>query len=106
MSTGSYGAGLASAIRRSGSGVLKVLGTDRRDRKSDTVDPESVTRAVSAGITHAVPKTADGIMEMTRVTKVTKDNAVKARSSAMISPKQVLTNAPTNCPSLCGACPA
>lgn len=31
--TGSYGAGLASAIRRSGIGVLEVLRTDRRDRR-------------------------------------------------------------------------
>jgi transposase len=38
--TGSYGAGLASAIRRRSIGVLEVLHTDRRDRrlrgKSDT----------------------------------------------------------------------
>ena len=31
---------------------------------------------------------------MIRVTKVAKDNAVKARSSAMISLKQVVVNAP------------
>lgn len=96
--TGSYGAGLASAIRRSGIGVLEVLRTDRRDGrlrgKSDTVDAENATRAVLAGIVKAVPKTGDGIVEMIRVTKVAKDNAVKARSSAMISLKQVVVNAP------------
>lgn len=96
--TGSYGAGLASAIRRSGNGVLEVLRADRRDRrlrgKSDTIDAENAARAVLAGIVHAVPKTGDGIVEMIRVTKVAKDNAVKARSSAMISLKQVLVNAP------------
>ena len=96
--TGSYGAGLASAIRRSGLGVLEVLRSDRRDRrlrgKSDTIDAENAARAVLAGIVHAIPKTGDGIVEMIRVTKVAKDNAVKARSSAMISLKQVLVNAP------------
>lgn len=96
--TGSYGAGLASAIRRSGNGVLEVLRADRRDRrlrgKSDPIDAENAARAVLAGIVHAVPKTGDGIVEMIRVTKVAKDNAVKARSSAMISLKQVLVNAP------------
>ena len=96
--TGSYGAGLASAIRRSGIGVLEVLRTDRRDRrlrgKSDTLDAENAARAVLAGTVHAVPKAGDGIVEMIRVTKVAKDNAVKSRSSAMISLKQVLVNAP------------
>lgn len=96
--TGSYGAGLASAIRRSGIGVLEVLRTDRRDRrlrgKSDALDAENAARSVLAGKVSAVPKSADGIVEMIRVTKVAKDNAVKARTSAMISLKQVLVNAP------------
>jgi len=95
--TGSYGAGLASAIRRSGIGVLEVLRTDRRDRrlrgKSDAIDAENAARSVLAGLVHAIPKSADGIVEMIRVTKVAKDNAVKARTSAMISLKQVLVNA-------------
>lgn len=96
--TGSYGAGLASAIRRSGIGVLEVLRTDRRDRrlrgKSDVIDAENAARSVLAGKIHAVPKSADGTVEMIRVTKVAKDNAVKARTSAMISLKQLLVNAP------------
>lgn len=95
--TGSYGAGLASAIRRSGIGVLEVLRTDRRDRrlrgKSDALDAENAARAVLAGSAQAVPKSGDGIVEMIRVTKVAKDNAVKARTSAMLSLKQVLVNA-------------
>jgi len=99
--TGSYGAGLASAIRRSGIGVLEVLRTDRRtdrrDRrlrgKSDALDAENAARSVLAGSVHAVPKSADGVVEMIRVTKVARDNAVKARTSAMISLKQVLVNA-------------
>lgn len=96
--TGSYGAGLASAIRRRSIGVLEVLRTDRRDRrlrgKSDTIDAENAARAVLNGQAAAVPKDADGTVEMIRLVKVAKDVAVKARTSAMISLKQVLVNAP------------
>ena len=96
--TGSYGAGLASAIRRRGIGVLEVLRTDRRDRrlrgKSDTLDAENAARAVLNGQASAVPKDADGAVEMMRLVKVAKDVAVKARTSAMISLKAVLVNAP------------
>jgi transposase len=96
--TGSYGAGLASAIRRRSLGVLEVLRTDRRDRrlrgKSDTLDAENAARAVLNGQASAVPKSADGTAEMIRLVKVAKDVAVKARTSAMISLKAVLVNAP------------
>lgn len=96
--TGSYGAGLASAIRRRGIGVLEVMRTDRRDRrlrgKSDTLDAENAARAVLNGQATAVPKNADGTVEMIRLVKVAKDVAVKARTSAMISLRQVLINAP------------
>ena len=96
--TGSYGAGLASAIRRRSIGVLEVLRTDRRDRrlrgKSDTIDAENAARAVLNGQAIAVPKSADGTVEMIRLVKVAKDVAVKARTSAMISLKAVLVNAP------------
>jgi transposase len=95
--TGSYGAGLASAIRRRSIGVLEVLRTDRRDRrlrgKSDTIDAENAARAVLNGQASAVPKSADGTVEMIRLVKVAKDVAVKARTSAMISLKAVLVNA-------------
>lgn len=96
--TGSYGAGLASAIRRRGIGVLEVLRTDRRDRrlrgKSDTLDAENAARTVMAGDARAVPKSADGAVEMMRLIKVAKDNAVKARTSAMITLKSVVVTAP------------
>jgi transposase len=96
--TGSYGAGLASAIRRRGIGVLEVLRTDRRDRrlrgKSDTLDAENAARTVMAGDARAVPKSADGQVEMMRLVKVAKDNAVKARTSAMITLKSVVVTAP------------
>lgn len=87
--TGSYGAGLASAIRRRQIGVLEVMRTDRRDRrlrgKSDTLDAENAARAALAGHVTATPKAADGTVEMIRQIKVAKDVAVKARTSAMIT---------------------
>src|SRR4051794_4711165 len=97
--TGSYGAGLTSAIRRRDIGVIEVMRTDRRDRrlrgKSDTLDAENAARSVLAGNSTAVPKAADGVVEMIRQIKVAKDVAVKARTSAMITLKSVLVNAPT-----------
>ncbi len=96
--TGSYGAGLTSAVRRRDIGVVEVMRTDRRDRrlrgKSDTLDAENAARAVLAGHANAVPKSADGVVEMIRQVKVAKDVAVKARTAAMISLKQVIVNAP------------
>jgi transposase len=95
--TGSYGAGLTSAVRRRDIGVIEVMRTDRRERrlngKSDTLDAENAARAVLAGKASAIPKAADGVVEMLRQIKVAKDLAVKARTAAMISLKQVLVNA-------------
>jgi len=95
--TGSYGAGLAAAVRCRDIGVLEVIRTDRRDRrlrgKSDTLDAENAARAVFSGRATAHPKAADGTVEMVRQIKVAKDVAVKARTSAMVSLKQVLVNA-------------
>lgn len=96
--TGSYGAGLTSAVRRRDIGAIEVMRADRRDRrlrgKSDTIDAENAARAVLAGQATAVPKSHDGSVEMIRQVKVAKDVAVKARTAAMISLKQVIVNAP------------
>jgi transposase len=95
--TGSYGAGLTSAVRRRGQGVVEVLRTDRRDRrlrgKSDTLDAENAARSALNGTSTSVPKTNDGVVEMIRQIKVAKDVAVKARTSAMISLKAVIVTA-------------
>jgi hypothetical protein len=77
---------------------VEVNRGDRRARrtngKSDTVDAEAAARSVLAGNSTAVPKTADGHSEMIRQVKVARDTAVKARTSAMISLKQIIVNAP------------
>jgi transposase len=78
--------------------VIEVNREDRRARrangKSDTLDAELAARSVLAGQSTAVPKTADGNVEMIRQLKIARDTAVKARTSAIISLKTVIVNAP------------
>ena len=96
--TASYGAGLTSAVRRVGHRVVEVNRGDRRSRrsndKSDTLDAETAARSVLAGVSHAIPKLADGHAEMIRQVKIARDTAVKARTTAMITLKAVVVNAP------------
>ncbi len=95
--TGSYGAGLARAVRRAGHRVVEVNRADRRTRraagKSDTIDAEVAARSVLAGQSTAIPKTADGAVEMMRQLKITRDTAVKARTTAMNTLKQIVVHA-------------
>lgn len=94
--TGSYGAGLTSFVRH-GHKVIEVSRPDRRLRrlngKSDTLDAENAARSVLAGSATAVPKTADGVVEMIRQLKVAHDTAVKNRTGAMITLKAMLVHA-------------
>jgi transposase len=96
--TGSYGRGLASAVRRAGHDVIEVMRPNRQDRhrrgKSDLFDAENAARAVLAGTAAAIPKNAEGVVEMIRHIKIAKDAAVKARTAAMQSLKAVLVTAP------------
>ena len=96
--TGSYGVGLASFVRRHAVRVVEVNHCDRRKRrnngKSDTIDAEMAARSVLAGIATAVPKTADGAAEMVHQIKIARDTDVKARSSAIITLKTLIVNAP------------
>lgn len=98
--TGSYGAGLASFLRRRGYPVVEVNRPDRRMRhlhgKNDPLDAESAARAVLAGTATAVPKSADGTAEMIRQIKIAKDTAVTARSQALITLKTVIVTAPSD----------
>ncbi len=98
--TGSYGAGLASFLRRQAITVHEVSGVDRhkrrRDGKDDTLDAESAARAVLAGTALAVPKAADGASEMVRQIKIARDTAVKARSANLIALKTFFVNAPSD----------
>jgi transposase len=97
--TGSYGVGLASYLRRHGLKVVEVNRGDRRARrangKSDTLDAELAARSVLAGTSTAVPKSADGVVEMIRQIKVARDIATKGRTSAIITLKTIVVNAPS-----------
>ena len=92
--TGSYGAGLARAVHRAGHHVVEVNRGDRRTRraagKSDTIDAEVAARSLLAGQSTAIPKTADGAVEMIRQLKITR----KARTTAMNTLKQIIVQAP------------
>lgn len=96
--TGSYGRGLAAAVRRGGHDVVEVARPNRADRhrrgKSDVIDAENAARAVLAGQAEAIPKDAEGTVEMMRHIKVAKDAAVKARTVAMQTLKAILITAP------------
>ena len=95
--TGSYGASLARAVRRAGHRVVEVNRGDRRTRRaagtSDTIDAEVAARSVLAGQSMAISsKTADGAVEMMRQLKITRDTAVKARTTAMHTLKPIVVH--------------
>ena len=96
--TGSYGAAVASFLRRRGHKVVEVNRPDRRVRrqrgKSDPIDAENAARAVLAGVATATPKSAEGLAEMIRVLKVARDQAVTDRTQAIITLKTLLVTAP------------
>ncbi|WP_280507740.1 transposase [Nocardia flavorosea] len=96
--TGSYGAILASFLRRTGHKVVEAGRPDRRQRrlngKSNTLDAENAARAVLAGFATATPKSADGGSEMIRQLKISHDQAVEQRAAAMVTMKAMLIHAP------------
>ena len=57
----------------------------------DVTEP-AAARSVLAGQSTAIPKTADGAVEMMRLLKIARDTAVKARTTAMITLKQIVVN--------------
>ncbi len=96
--TGSYGVGLASFLRRNGHRIVEVNRGDRRSRrnngKTDTLDAEAAARAVLSGAAIAVPKSADGTVEMIRHTKIARDTARKGRTAAIVTLKALLVTTP------------
>ena len=80
---GSYGAGLARAVRRAGHRVVEVNRGNRHTRravgKSDPVDAESAARSVSWRAKRPrPPKPGDGVVEMIRQLKIARNTAGKA----------------------------
>jgi transposase len=96
--TGSYGVGLASYLRRNGHRLVEVNRGDRRSRrtngKTDTLDAEAAARSVLSGEAAAIPKSADGTVEMIRQIKIARDTARKARTAAIVTLKALLVTTP------------
>ena len=96
--TGTYGAGLAHALRAHGIEVREVNRPDRSQRrlrgKSDPTDAESAARAVLSGIVTAVPKSQSGAAEAMRTLSVARRSAVKAKTQAINQLRGLLVSAP------------
>ncbi len=95
--TGSWGAGLSRWLRAEGLVVVEVDRPDRKTRrhgKSDTIDTEAAARAVLSGKATAVPKTADGPVEMIRILRLTRRSAVKNRTMTANQINALVTTAP------------
>ena len=92
--TGSYGEALTRYLRAEGVAVIEVNQPDKAARrkrgKTDAVDAESAARAVLSGRATAVAKAGDGPVEMTRMFKLAKTSAVKARTQAINQLRAVL----------------
>ncbi|MCI0151952.1 IS110 family transposase [Paraburkholderia sediminicola] len=78
--TGTYGAGLARAMRRSRG-------------KSDPTDAENAARAVLSGRATAIPKEQSGAAEAMRAVSVARRSAVKARTQAINQLRGLLVSA-------------
>jgi len=95
--TGTYGAGLARLLRKSGIQVYEVNRPDRSRRrrhgKSDPTDAENAARAVLAGEATAIPKSQSGAVEAMRAVNVARRSAVKARTQAINQLRALLVTA-------------
>jgi transposase len=96
--TGSFGAGLLRFLADYGLTVVEVDRPDRSDRrrngKSDPLNAESAARAVQSGRASGTPKSRDAQVEMTRVLRVARRGAMKARIQAGAQLDAVILTAP------------
>lgn len=96
--TGSYGAGLSRSLEARGHTVIEVNRPNRQLRhqhgKSDPLDAEGAARAVLGGQAVARPKAGTSTVEMIRLLKIARDTAVKSRTQAMVTLKNVIVSAP------------
>lgn len=96
--TGSYGAGIARALRAAGLAVIEVVRQNRQARrirgKSDPIDARQAALTVLAGDEAMVPKTADGVVESMRILLSERRSAVKTKTQAMNQIHALLVTAP------------
>lgn len=96
--TGSYGAGLTRSLQRAGHRVVEVNSPDLAVRarvgKSDPIDAVMAANAVRSGRATAIPKQRTGVVESIRLIQVTRDSAVKSRTTALTQIQSLLIIAP------------
>ena len=96
--TGSYGAGLARYLTKTGVEVVEVNRPNRQLRrrlgKTDTIDAQAAARAALSGQASAQPKSGDGPVEGLRMLRVARRSAVKARTQAINQLHALVVTAP------------
>lgn len=96
--TGSYGAGVARELAKSGLRVVEVTRQNRQARrlrgKSDPIDAHQAALAVLAGTDTSVPKSSNGHVESMRILMSERRSAAKARTQTMNQIHALLITAP------------
>lgn len=97
--TGHFGTTLTRYLTERGERVLEVNRPNRLARrfegKSDRFDAEQAARSVLSGLARATPKAKTGVVEVIRILRVTRANAVKARTMAFNLLHGVVVTAPS-----------
>ena len=97
--TGHYGTTLTRFLTGAGERVLEVNRPNRAARrlegKSDRLDAEQAARSVLSGAATADPKAKSGAIEVIRILRVTRTNAIKARTMASNLLHGVVVTAPS-----------
>ncbi len=109
-SSGRSGSPLCGLLRFLADYGLTVIEVDRPDRsgrrrngKSDPLDAESAARAVQSGRASGIPKSRDAQVEMIRVLRVARRDAMKARIQAGAQIDAVIVSAPSRSAARCGS---
>jgi transposase len=97
--TGHFGAPLTRYLSAKGERVLEVNRPNRLARrfegKSARFDAEQAARSVLSGMARATPKAKTGVVEVIRILRVTRANAIKARTMAFNLLHGVVVTAPS-----------
>jgi transposase len=96
--TGSYGAGLARYLAKSGIAVVEVDRSDRQERrragKSDPLDAVSAARAALSGRARGAPRGRDGTVKAIRALMVAKRSARAERTRSVNQARALVVTGP------------
>ena len=96
--TASYGAAISQLLHAAGYRIVEVNRPDRSDRrqhgKSDPVDAVNAAHAVRTGRATTPPKLCRGNIETLRLTMLTRNSAVKAKTQAINEIRAIIATAP------------